>query len=47
MANDLQDRIMDWLFDLQIAEVIYISNMDEASVIGEQIWKILKQKQVF
>ena len=40
----LQGRIMDFLLDLQEADTIYISNNHEGSIIGEQIYNILKPK---
>ena len=42
--SNLQDKIMDFLIDLQMANIIYISNNDEASAIGAEIWTILKEK---
>ena len=41
----LQDKIMDFLLDLHdLHDIIYISNNQEGSVIGEQIYDILKPK---
>jgi len=43
--SKLQDEIMSFLFQLQEQQFIYISNNDEASELGEQIWNVLKGKE--
>jgi len=45
MTDLLQDEIMGFLLELQIRDIIYISNNDEACQIGEQIWNILRKKE--
>ena len=42
--SKLQDAIMDFLADLQASDLIYISNNDEASEIGSEIWMVLKRE---
>lgn len=44
MRNKLQDAIMDFLADLQANDIIYISNNDEASSIGAELWMLLRGK---
>ena len=42
--SKLQDAIMDFLSDLQANDIIYISNGDEASAIGAELWMVLRGK---
>ena len=42
--SKLQDAIMDFLADLQANDIVYISNNDEASAIGAELWMILRGK---
>ena len=44
MSNKLQNAIMDFLADLQANDIIYISNNDEASAIGAELWMVLRGK---
>ena len=42
--SKLQDEIMGFLLLLQDKGLIYISNNDEASEIGSEVWMVLRGK---